>query len=96
MPTGVPHLLDAVVAGLGLPTVDLLVTVHERWSDIVGSEVVDHARPVRLDGQKLIVAVDAAAWASHLRWAEPEIVKRLDALIGPGQVTSVQTRVVRS
>lgn len=88
-------LLDAVMAGLGGPTVGAVVVVHERWNEVVGPEVAPHARPVGVADGRLTVAVDSPGWASHLRWSEGEILARLATLIGPGEVTSVQLRVGR-
>lgn len=88
-------LLDAVMAGLGGPTVEAVVVVHERWDEVVGPEVAPHARPVGVTDGRLTVAVDSPGWASHLRWSEGEILARLATLIGPGEVTSVRLRVAR-
>lgn len=94
-PAALPSLLDAVMAGLGAPSVQVIVVVHERWAEVVGEEVADHARPVGVDGGCLRIDADGPAWASHLRWAEPEILTRLGQLVGPGEVTSVKVRVAR-
>lgn len=94
-PAQVSGLLDAVMAGLGAPTVDVVVVVHQRWDEVVGQEVAPHARPVGVADGRLTVVVDSPGWASHLRWSESEILARLATLIGPDQVTSVQLRVGR-
>ncbi|MCU1496197.1 MAG: hypothetical protein JWM47_150 [Acidimicrobiales bacterium] len=85
--------LDAVMAGLGGPTVEAIVVIHEQWADIVGAEVAPHSKPLGVEGGHLKISVDGPGWASHLRWSEGEIVARLAALIGPGQVSSVGIRV---
>lgn len=72
-----PELLDAVMSGLGGPSVSAIVTIHERWSEVVGAEVADHARPLGVDGGRLKIGVDSPTWASHLRWSEAEILARL-------------------
>jgi hypothetical protein len=94
-PIRVPAVLDQVLAGLGAPAVADVVLVHDRWAEVVGDELVDHAAPISIEDGTLRVEVDGPAWASHLRWAEVDIVTRLDRLIGPGVVTSVSTRVRR-
>ena len=94
-PSRLPELLDRVLAGLGAPSADAVVLIHERWVDVVGAEVVAHATPVAIEDGRLRVAVDSPAWASHLRWSEAEVLARLDELVGPGVVTSVRTRVER-
>lgn len=87
--------LDQVLAGLGAPSVDAVMTISERWAELVGSEVAPHARPVAVEHGRLTVVVDNPAWASHLRWAEPELVRRLSELVGDGVVQQVTTRVGR-
>ena len=84
-----------VTAGLGAPGVDVVVTVHQRWAEIVGEEVADHVRPLGIEAGRLKVAADGPAWASHLRWSEAEIVGRLADLLGPDQITGIVVRVVR-
>jgi len=94
-PATLPQLLDTVLAGMGAPKADAIVSIHEGWSGIVGDELADHAQPLAIEGGCLRVGVDSAAWASHLRWSEREIVGRVDRLVGAGVVTSVSTRVLR-
>ncbi|HRW36330.1 MAG: DUF721 domain-containing protein [Acidimicrobiales bacterium] len=94
-PVALPALLDAVLAGLGAPTVDAIVTVHERWEEVVGAELVVHAEPLAIEDGCLRIGVDNPAWAGHLRWSEHEILARLERLLGAGVVTSVTTRASR-
>lgn len=94
-PAALPKLLDAVLAGLGAPRADAIVSIHEAWATIVGEELVEHAHPVAIERGTLRIGVDSPAWASHLRWSEREIVTRIERVVGPDVVTSVSTRVVR-
>lgn len=87
--------LEAVMASLGGPSVQAIVGVHQRWDDIVGAEVALHAEPLGIDDGRLRVQVDGPAWASHLQWAEPEILVRLAEIVGPDQVTSMVVSVGR-
>ena len=95
-PASLADLLPAVAEGLGAPSVDSLVMVHERWSEVVGEEVAPHARPLGIDGSTLKIAAENPTWASHLKWSEAEIVGRLAALLGREEVDSVAVRVARS
>lgn len=83
------------MAGLGGPTVEAIVMVHERWAEVVGAEVAPHAKALGISGGRLQIGADSPAWASHLRWSENEILARLASLVGPDQVTSVGIRVTR-
>lgn len=88
--------LDAVAGALGSPSVTAIVVVYERWDDIVGPEVSAHARAVGITDGVLRVDADGPGWASHVRWAESEILTRLEDLVGTGQITSLKVRVSRS
>jgi predicted nucleic acid-binding Zn ribbon protein len=94
-PKALPELLDAVLAGLGAPTSDAIVAIHDGWETIIGPEMVAHAHPVSIEDGCLKVGVDSPAWASHLRWSEQEIISRIDRVVGPDVVRSVATRIVR-
>jgi len=50
---------------------------------------------VNIEDGCLRVVADGPAWASHLRWAEPEIIARLENLLGSQDVRSVSVRVGR-
>lgn len=96
-PDAVPlaSVLDTVLAGLGAPTVDVLLTLHERWPEVIGEDVATFSRPVAVEAGTLVVGVRSAAWAGHLRWAEAEVVARAAEVLGEGHVTSMSVRVER-
>lgn len=84
-----------MLAGLGAPTVDAVVALHERWAEVVGEELAAHARPVAIERGRLSITVDNPAWANHLRWSESDVLARCARVLGEGVVTSVSTRVGR-
>ncbi|MFN7162249.1 MAG: DciA family protein, partial [Fimbriimonadales bacterium] len=53
-----------------------------RWSDIVGKQVAQVARPLRLDADTLWVAVKSHAWAQELNFQKHTILQRLNARAG--------------
>ena len=91
-PVPVTRLLDQVMAGLGAPSVEAIVVIHERWVDVVGEELAGHAEPVAVEDGRLRITVDSPAWTSHLRWAEREVLGRLEQLLGSGVVTAITAR----
>jgi predicted nucleic acid-binding Zn ribbon protein len=54
--------------------------VFTRWEEVVGEELAAHLRPVRVDGQALVVAVDHPAWATRARMESGLILARLQDL----------------
>ena len=89
-------LRDAIAAvgrELGLPPADVVGALAEQWEDIVGPAVARHAevRSVR-DGECTIV-VDGPAWATQLRYAATDLVRRVNERCGEGAVRSLKVVV---
>jgi predicted nucleic acid-binding Zn ribbon protein len=61
-------------------------TVFHKWSELVGSEVAEHAEPVALRDGELIVRASSTAWATQLRTLQRQLLKRIAAGLGPDVV----------
>jgi hypothetical protein len=85
--------LDAVMRGLGAPEASGVHLVFDRWEEVVGEALADRTRPLRMDGGRLVLAVDEPAIATHVRFLQGELLARLEALLGPGRVTALDLRV---
>jgi hypothetical protein len=92
-PRPVGESLDAVMRGLGAPEASGVHLVFDRWSEVVGEALAARTRPLRIDGGRLVLAVDEPAIATHVRFLQGELLARLEALLGPGRVTSLDLRV---
>lgn len=69
-------------------------SLFSRWTDAVGEHVADHARPIKLDGERLLVEVDEPGWATQLRFLEREVIDRLRSVAGL-EVSRFDIRVKR-
>ena len=67
--------------------------MFDRWSEVVGEALAARTRPLRIDGGRLVLAVDEPAIATHVRFLQAELLARLEALLGPGRVTALDLRV---
>lgn len=94
-PSELASLLDRVVRGMGSPGTDAIELVFNRWSDVVGGVLATKTRPVSLERATLVLQADDPAVVSHVKWLEQDLLTRLDELLGPGRVTSVEVRVAR-
>lgn len=63
------------------------------WSDIVGKQVAQVARPLRLDAETLWVAVKSHAWAQELNFQKGTILKRLNERAGEGRFKELRFTV---
>lgn len=83
-PVPLSESLDSVVRGLrgGGGDARSMGSLFSRWIDAVGEVVADHARPVKLDGDRLLVEVDEPGWATQLRFLEGDVIARLRSVAG--------------
>jgi predicted nucleic acid-binding Zn ribbon protein len=87
--------LAAVGADLGLPAPDAVTTLAHRWAEVAGPELAEHSRVGALREGILTVLVEASAWATTLRYREPEVLERLAGAVGAGVVRGLRVRVDR-
>ncbi|MEX0665564.1 MAG: DUF721 domain-containing protein [Acidimicrobiia bacterium] len=92
-PTPVGDALGSVSAELGLPDPVAMGALSERWAEIVGATVAPHARLRTLRGGVLTIAVDAAPWATELRYLEDVLRRRVEEVTGRDVVRSVRVVV---
>lgn len=88
--------LQSLLQKLGLErqlrTYDALV----HWSDIVGKQIAQVARPLRLDADTLWVAVKNHIWTQELNFHKGTILKRLNERVGEERFKAIRFVVRRS
>jgi predicted nucleic acid-binding Zn ribbon protein len=84
--------LDVVLRSLRGAPRKAVAGVFGDWEDIVGAQVASHARPVRLEGERLLVEVDEPGWATQLRFLEAELLARIEEVTGT-RLSAIDVRV---
>jgi predicted nucleic acid-binding Zn ribbon protein len=91
-----PQPLGAAIEGLlddqGWRTSAAVGSVFGRWEQIVGEALAAHTRPGSFTDGELLVIADSTAWATQVRLLRAQLVRRLNAELGPGTVTGVKVR----
>jgi hypothetical protein len=87
--------IDRVLGRLGRTTRAGVEVVFDRWDEVVGDAMAARTRPVAIDGDTLVVAVDDPALSTHVRFLEPQLVARLAELAGDRAIGRVEVRVTR-
>lgn len=64
--------------------------VFARWSQLVGVELAEHARPTALRDGELTVQADSTAWATQLRLLQRQLLARIAAGVGDGVVRKLK------
>jgi hypothetical protein len=93
-PTPITASLDAVMRSLKGPGRHQVSGVFGRWEELVGPQIAQHARPIRLDSKVLVIEVDDPAWATQIHLLSNEIRTRLALEVG-AEVESIEIRVAR-
>ncbi len=78
---------------LGLARPDTLRLLEEHWGALVGAKLAPHCSIESVRHGEMVVAVDDAAIAEHLRWSARDLVAAADAVCGGGVLDSVTVRV---
>ena len=94
-PRPVGESLDAIVRGFGGPSASGVHLVFDRWAEVVGEGLAARTRPLKIEGGRLVLAVDEPAIATHVRFLEAELLGRLEELLGAGRVHAIDLRVGR-
>ena len=85
--------LERLLASMGLPEIDSVATLMDRWPEVVGVRLSERIRAVAVRGSELLVSVDDPAWASQISWLEAQLLERIAGIVGPGRITAVRVRV---
>jgi predicted nucleic acid-binding Zn ribbon protein len=92
-PEPVGRSLDRLLRSLGGPRARTVRSVFDDWAEVVGEPVASRARPVSLRRGRLVVAVPDSAWATQLRFLEPQLLAKLADAFGDDEVTAIDIRV---
>jgi hypothetical protein len=92
-PVPIGEAIAAVGEELGVGDPRMLGRLERAWPELVGPAIAEHARIRSLRRGVLTIAVDAAPWATQLRYLESEIVERAAALLGSDTVTGARVVV---
>jgi predicted nucleic acid-binding Zn ribbon protein len=65
-------------------------TLFGQWERVVGSDVADRCRPVKLDGSELTIEAISTAWATQLRLLAGSILQKIAAEVGHNVVTRLR------
>lgn len=63
--------------------------IFGQWEKTVGSVIAGHAQPVSVRGSKLFVAVDSPAWMQQLSLLKPEIIEKVNRILGKEAIRDI-------
>lgn len=69
------------------------VLVRIAWRRIAGEMLAEHTVPVALEGTTFAVAVSGRTWQKHLEDLSPEMIFKLNSVLGSAVVRSIRFRI---
>jgi predicted nucleic acid-binding Zn ribbon protein len=94
LPRPVGDSLPGLAKRLGAPSPSLLTAVFAQWETLVGPAIAAHAKPLSISRGVLLIGADHPGWATQLRFLGAELLARLAASAGPGQIERVDIKIV--
>lgn len=88
-PEPIGHLLDKALPGSELVTRLKDLAIWQGWQQVVGETIASRATPLRLIGGVLTVLVNSAPWMQQLNFMKPELISRLNMLLGEERVKQI-------
>jgi predicted nucleic acid-binding Zn ribbon protein len=85
--------LPAILSAAGASEEVAEVACFAAWKHAVGNALSNHAAPVKLEGQMLIVAVADNIWQKQLEQMRPQLLFRLNAVLGHSLVKLIELRI---
>lgn len=81
-PQPIGSVLDRLVKARGWQRPAAEATVFGAWERVVGPDVAQHSRPVKLHDGELTVEAESTAWATQLRLLAGSLLRRIAAEVG--------------
>ncbi len=88
-PEALGGLVQATLARLGIGKRVERARVIADWPELVGPHIADVARPVRIRGGTLFVAVESAAWRNELSLMRPQLMRKINAGRSEGRIERI-------
>ncbi|HEY2675011.1 MAG TPA: DciA family protein [Rugosimonospora sp.] len=88
-----PQLFGSVLARLvksrGWQRPAAEATVFGDWPKVVGADIAEHCRPIKLENGELTIEAESTAWATQLRLLAAKLLAGIGAQVGHNVVTKL-------
>jgi predicted nucleic acid-binding Zn ribbon protein len=62
------------------------------WDEIVGKKIAQASKAVKIERGTLLIEVKSSAWKHQIQMLKPDILKKLNAQLGPNTVKNLRFR----
>ncbi len=75
-------ILQSLIADLGIGQKLKKAEALDRWNEVVGEQIGKVTKPLRIEGETLVVHVTSAAWRNELVYLRKELIQRINKAVG--------------
>src|SRR5262252_1428162 len=83
-------ILSGALEQVGLETTSDVWRIADAWEAMVGGRIARRATPIELRRDELVLAVPDAVWRQELSYLGPEIVARVNEMLGAPRVARLR------
>ena len=84
--------LAKVIAGLEPDNRGRRAIIFAAWRRAAGEAIAAKTEPAEVNGDRLIITVADDAWLSHLRALAPQMLAKINKLVGEGTIKRIEFR----
>ena len=85
--------LNSVLKSCQAKTDGSLVKVWDLWTETVGDDIAQNAKPAAFSQDTLLVHVSSSVWMHHLQFLKREIIDKLNAAMDGTAVTDIKFKI---
>ncbi len=75
-------ILDSVIQKLGIGPKLKKAEAIDKWEEVVGEQIGKVTRPLRIEGEALLVHVTSAVWRNELVFLKRELIAKVNKSVG--------------
>jgi predicted nucleic acid-binding Zn ribbon protein len=92
-PASLGTVLQQAVEASGID-VDLdAYRLWQKWDEVVGPAIAQNTRPEAIKGKLLLVNVSSAPWMQQLQFLKPELIQKLNEMLGKELVENIRFQI---
>ena len=88
-PKQISGVLDSVIQNLGIGQRLKKAEAVDKWSDVVGEQIGKVTKPLRVEGETLIVHVTSAVWRNELIFLKRELIAKVNKAVGQNIIKEI-------
>ncbi len=75
-------ILESIIQKLGIGPKLKKAEAMDKWNEVVGEQIGNVTRPLKIEGETLLVHVTSAVWRNELVFLKRELIAKVNKAVG--------------